>query len=129
MKNIKLYVFTAVRVDLEETSRKYGTNTLETYLGYYTNLKLLYSHLSGDNLQSYSAISGILNKKGIYNKKNISIVEGDYIEFFHEITIRKVDANKIYGFNKYFSLSQLLSNEINKVDLSLGKMHMFHKIN
>jgi len=127
MKNIKLYVFTAVKVDLGESSQKYGTNELVTYLGYYTNLKLLYSHLSGDNLQSYSLIAGILNKKGIYNRKSIFIKDREYIEFFHEITIRKLNANNIYGFNKHFSLSQLLSNEINKVDLSLGKLHVFRE--
>ena len=128
MKNIKLYVFTAVKVNLEETSRKNATNRLLTYLGYYTNLKLLYSYLEGANLQSYSSISGILNKEGIYNRKDILIKDGKYVEFFHEITIRKVDANKIYGFEKYFSLSRLISNEINKEDLSLGKLHVFGEI-
>lgn len=127
MKRIKLYVFTAVVVDLEEID-KHSRNVLRTNLGYFTNLKELYNRLEGDALQSYSTISGILQKKGIYSRKNISILNGGYVEHFHEITIRKVDANQVYGFNKYFSLSELLSNEISKVDFSLGKLQYFQKI-
>ena len=127
MKKIKLYVFTAIVVDLEEED-KFNRNILRTNLGYFTNLKELYKRLGGDSLQSYSTISGILQKKGIYNRKNMTILNDGYVEHFHEITIRKVDANQVYGFNKYFSLSELLSNEINKVDLSLGKLNYFRKI-
>lgn len=127
MKSIKLYIFTAVAVDLEEED-KHSRNIMRTRLGYFTNLKELYSRFGGDNLHSYSSISGILQKKGIYNKKNVSIVNDGYIEYFQEITIRKVEANKVYGFNKYFSLSELLSSEINKVDISLGKQQYFRKI-
>ncbi|MBW6484485.1 MAG: hypothetical protein K0B10_15700 [Vicingaceae bacterium] len=127
MKKIKLYVFTAVVVDLEEEDKN-NRNVLRTNLGYFTNLKKLYNILGGDTLQSYSTISGILQKKGIYTRKNISIVNDRHVEHFHEITIRKVDANQVYGFNKYFSLSELLSNEISKVDFSLGKLHYFRKI-
>lgn len=127
MKKIKLYVFTAIVVDLEEED-KFNRNVLRTNLGYFTNLKELYKRLGGDSLQSYSTISGILQKKGIYNRKNMTILNDGYVEHFHEITIRKVDANQVYGFNKYFSLSELLSNEINKVDLSLGKLNYFRKI-
>ncbi|MFZ7121276.1 MAG: hypothetical protein ACOWWH_10030 [Eubacteriaceae bacterium] len=127
MKSIKLFVFTAVLVDLDEDD-KHERNVLRTNLGYYTNLKELYNILQGDSLHSYSTISAILKKKGIYNRKNISLVNNGYVEIFHEITIRKVDANQLYGFNKYFSLSELLSNEISKVDFSQGKLHYYRRL-
>jgi hypothetical protein len=127
MKTIKLYVFTAVIIELEEED-KYGSNILHTNHGYFTNLKELYKLLKGDALHSYSTISGILKKKGIYNRKNISIVDKGYVEFFNEITIRKIDVNKLYGFRKFFSLSELLSNEVSKVDFSLGKLHVYSEV-
>lgn len=127
MNSIKLYVFTAVVVDLDEDD-KHGRNIIHTNLGYYTNLKELYKVLKGDSLHSYSTISAILKKKEIYNRKNISVVNHGYVEFFNEITIRKVDANQLYGFNKYFSLSELLSNEISKVDFSQGKLHYYRRL-
>ncbi len=123
---MKLYILSAVVVNLDED--KAYMNTLKTYFGYFTNLKTLYGLLKDDNLQSYSTISTRLRKEGIYYMKDTSIINSNHIEFFNEITIRKVEANQMYGMSKHFLLSELISSEISKEDMSLGNLYHMRKL-
>ncbi len=113
-KDVRIYLLKAVSIDFENKKRR-DFNKLITIQGYYTNLKELYNNFDSETIQSYSTVASHINKDGFYRVKDCKFQFYDSLEFFNEITITRVLANRIYTKKTSISLTDLLLKEASRV--------------
>lgn len=112
-KDVRIYLLKAVSIDLENKKRR-DYNKLITVKGFYTNLKELYNNFDSDTIQSYSTVASHINKDGFYRVRDGKFHFYDSLEFFNEITITRVLANRIYTKRTSISLTDLLLKEASR---------------
>lgn len=117
-KNVKIFIVTGVFIDLEDNNGL--SNELSCIVGYFTNLKELYSNFQSGSIQSYSTICSHIKNQGYYVSKGARFWYRRDYEKFNEIIIREVITNQLYHSRKYVSLSELLTKEVSSIDIHLG---------
>lgn len=117
-KNVKILVVTGLKIDL--SNNPHLENEVSWVIGYFTNIKELYSMFQKSSIQSYSTICTHLKKNQYYLSKNSRFLTGKNYELFNEIIIRELETNQLYRGRKYVSLTSLLAREASNVDMQIG---------
>jgi hypothetical protein len=123
-KNVKILVVTALNIDLSDSPNQ--PNEVTWVIGYFTNLKELYSKFEKSSIQSYSTVCSHLKKDKYYITKESRFLTGRHFEKFTEIIIRELVTNQLYKGRKYVSLTELLAKEASNVDMQIG-LGLFQK--
>lgn len=116
-KNIKIFVVSGMYMSFDEKHKV--LNDLISEIGYFTNLKEVYSKFEKDTIQAYSTICSHIQKNGYYVSKSARFLSRRGYEDFREILIREVETNSFYRTHKMVSLSQMLAKEAS-LDMHLG---------
>ena len=106
---MKLYVVKGMRIDEKKSDIK--SKRVESFIGYFTNLKEVYSQFDRKTMNSYSSIAAKIKDTSyhyIYDTQ--LLIEGKMIKF-QQIKIEKVLVNKFYNKFKYVNLNPLISQE------------------
>lgn len=107
---MKLYIVKGITID--EKASSITSKRINSFIGYYTNLKEVYRLFDRKSVKSYSTIANKINKSNQFhiNDANFSI-EKKMIKF-QQIRIERTQVNEIYNNLKYINISQLISQEL-----------------
>ncbi|QIE58624.1 hypothetical protein G5B37_03325 [Rasiella rasia] len=116
---MKLYVVKGFSIDSENKDSL--TKKVESFVGYFTNLKEIYDRFDRKTIVSYSTISKRLRKQNHHIVQEATFMIADNSIMFNEIVIKKVLVNQIYFDYQYVSIEnyvkqKLQLNELRKFD-------------
>ncbi|WP_111710317.1 hypothetical protein [Lutibacter citreus] len=107
---MKLYIVKGIEIDEEKSN---STNKkINSFIGYYSNLKEVYSQFERKTVKSYSSIANKINKTNHYVTYDSKFSIDEKMLKFQQIIIERVQVNKIYSKYKYVNFSPLIAQEL-----------------
>ncbi|MBD3892156.1 hypothetical protein [Olleya marilimosa] len=107
---MKLYIVKGIEID-----RKKSVSTskrINSFIGYYSNLKEVYSQFERKTVKSYSSIANKINETNHYITYDSKFSIDEKMMKFQQIIIERVQVNKVYSKSKYINLSPLIAQEL-----------------
>lgn len=105
----KLYIVKGVAYDSKNSSSL--QKRVNSFVGYFSNLKEAYKNFDEKSVQSYSTIAKRLRDEGFYRAYNCKILIKPQTKFFNQIVIELVILNEIEFNYGSIDLSELISQE------------------
>ena len=81
----KLYIVKGVKYSSKNSNSL--EKSVDTFVGYFTNLKEVYVKFDRASIQSYSTIAKRINKQGFYRAHNCKFFIKPYMKNFNQIVI------------------------------------------
>ena len=106
---MKLYIVKGIEIDRKESNST--TKKVNCFVGFYTNLKEVYSLFERKTVKSYSSIANKINDTNYYISYDSSFLIEEKMMKFQQIRIERVQANKVYNKSKYVNLNPLIAQE------------------
>ena len=106
---MKLYIVKGIEID-----RKKSNSTLKrvnSFIGFYTNLKEVYSQFERKTVISYSSIANKINDTNYYITYDSNFLIDEKMMKFQQIRIERVQANKVYHKSRDVNISPMISQE------------------
>jgi len=107
---MKLYIVKGILIDekLSSTTSK----RITSFIGYYTNLKEVYSQFDRKSIKSYSTVANNIKESNQCYIRNSKFSIDKKLIRFQQIKIELIQVNKIYSSSKYVNINQLISQEL-----------------
>jgi hypothetical protein len=106
---MKLYIVKGIEID-----RKKSSSTLKkvnSFIGFYTNLKEVYSQFDRKTIMSYSSVANRINETNYYITYDSNFLIDEKMMKFQQVRIERVQGNKIYHKSRDVNISPLISQE------------------
>jgi len=107
---MKLYIVKGIEIDGKKSNNT--SKRLESFIGYYTNLKEVYSQFERKTVKSYSSIANKINETNYYITFDSKFLIEEKMMKFQQIRIQRVQVNKVYNNFKYVNISPLIAQEL-----------------
>lgn len=106
---MKLYIVKGIEIDRKKSNST--SKRLDNFIGYYTNLKEVYSQFERKTVKSYSSVANKINETNYFITFDSKfLIEGKMMKF-QQIRIQRVQANKVFNYFKYVNISPLIAQE------------------
>jgi hypothetical protein len=106
---MKLYIVKGIEID--EKKSNITLKKINSFIGFYTNLKEVYSQFERKTVMSYSSIANKINDTNYYITYDSSFLIDGKMMKFQQIRIERVQVNKVYNKSRNVNISPLISQE------------------
>lgn len=106
---MKLYIVKGIEIDRANSSST--SKKINSFIGFYTNLKEIYDQFERKTVKSYSTIANKINEDNQYITYDSSFLIDGKMMKFQQIRIERVLANKVYNKYKYVNINPLIAQE------------------
>ena len=106
---MKLYIVKGIEIDRKESNST--LKRVNSFIGFYTNLKEVYSQFERKTVISYSSIANKINDVNYYITYDSNFLIDEKMMKFQQIRIERVRANKVYHKSKDVNISPFISQE------------------
>ena len=107
---MKLYIVKGIKVKSEKSKSTY--KKINSFIGYYSNLKEVYSQFERKTVRSYSSIANKINESNHYIAYDSKFSIDDKMIKFQKIKIERVEVNKVYHKSGSITFSHLIAQEL-----------------
>jgi hypothetical protein len=112
---MKLYIVKGIEIDRENSIST--IKKINSFIGYYSNLKEVYSQFERKTVKSYSSIANKINGTNHYITYDSKFLIDEKMMEFQQIIIERVQVNKVYSKVKYVNLNPLIAQELSDFEL------------
>lgn len=105
----KFYLVKGVAYTLSDRSDL--SREVNSFVGYFSNLKKVYENFDQSSVHSYSTIAKRIQKKGFYRAKECKAYTESQTLQFDQVLIKVIELNKIKFKSGLIDLTELISQE------------------
>tara|TARA_Y100001001_G_C7875931_1_gene262911 strand:- start:381 stop:719 length:339 start_codon:yes stop_codon:yes gene_type:complete len=106
---MKLYIVKGIEIDRKRSNST--TKRVDSFIGFYSNLKEVYSQFERKSIKSYSSIASKISDSHFYITNDSKFLVDGKMMKFQQIRIERVQVNKVYNQMKYVNISPLIAQQ------------------
>lgn len=106
---MKLYIVKGIQIDRKKSNDI--TKRVDSFIGYYSNLKELYSQFQRKSIKSYSSVASKINDSNFYITYDSKFLVNGKMMKFQQIRIQRIQVNETYYQMKYVNISPLIAQQ------------------
>lgn len=106
---MKLYIVKGIEIDRNKSNNT--SKRVNSFIGFYTNLKEVYNQFERETVKSYSSIANKMNEHKYYITYDSKFLIDEKMMKFQQIRIERVQANEVYNKSKYVNISPIIAQE------------------
>ena len=106
---MKLYIVKGIEIERKKSNST--SKKINSFIGFYTNLKEVYSQFERKTVKSYSSIANKINETNYYITYDSKFLIDEKMMKFQQIRIERVQTNEVYNKSKYVNINPLIAQE------------------
>lgn len=106
---MKLYIVKGIEIERKNSNST--SKKIDSFIGFYTNLKEVYSQFESKTVKSYSSIANKINETNYYITYDSKFLINEKMMMFQQIRIERIQTNVVYNKSKYVNINPLIAQE------------------
>jgi len=112
---MKLYIVKGYRIKKRNNNLH---KRVDSFVGYFTNLKEVYSYFETATVSSYSTVAKAIKRKGSFQVFNSKFLFKNKTKKFEEINIYRVETNELYEHLQFINFQKQIKEEISEFNFT-----------
>ena len=111
---MKLYIVKGYRI------KNKGSDLLkrvDSFVGYFSNLKEIYSRFDSQTISSYSTVAKAMTNKGYFQTFDPKFHLEDKAKRYSEISIIQIETNRLYPKSEFINFKKQIREEVSEFQL------------